>query len=126
MPTETAPARFRQRAELLDFLLEVSAAISESLTDLDSVLANIAGIIRRVVPYDLFAILLYNDKQKSLRIRHAIGHREEVVKNLVVRLGEGLTGTAATLRQPILAGDVRKDCRYLNALDAVRAEPRSR
>jgi sigma-B regulation protein RsbU (phosphoserine phosphatase) len=122
MPTETAPVRFRQRAELLDFLLEVSAAISESLTDLDSVLANIARIIRQVVPYDLFAILLYNDKQKNLRIRYAIGHREEVVKNLVVRLGEGLTGTAATLRQPILARDVRKDSRYLNALDAVRAE----
>ena len=96
MPTGTAPVRFRQRAELLDFLLEVSAAISETVTDLDSVLANIAGIIRQVLPYDLFAILLYNDKQKILRIRYAIGHRDEVVKNLVVHLGEGLTGTAAT------------------------------
>jgi len=45
-----------------------------------------------------------------------------VVKNLVVKLGEGLTGTAAATRQPVLAADVRRDPRYLNALDAVRAE----
>ncbi|HVX67038.1 MAG TPA: SpoIIE family protein phosphatase [Bryobacteraceae bacterium] len=114
--------RFRQRAELLDFLLEVSAAISESVTNLDDVLSNIAEIIRKVIAYDLFAILLYNDKQKTLRIRYAIGHREEVIKNLVVHLQEGITGTAAAARQPVLVGDVRKDPRYLNALDAVRSE----
>ena len=85
-------------------------------------LANIAEIIRKVVAYDLFAILLYNDKQKTLRIRYAIGHREEVIKNLVVHMNEGLTGTAAASRQPVLVGDVRKDPRYLNALDAVRSE----
>ena len=114
--------RFRQRAELLDFLLEVSAATSETLTNLDELLANVADIIRKVIPYELFAILLYSERQKTLRIRHAIGHREEVVKNMVVQLGEGITGTAAAKRQPVLVGDVRKDPRYLNAIDAVRAE----
>ncbi len=122
MPPNSTAIRFRQRAELLDFLLEVSAAVSESFTDLDDVLANVAEIIRKVVAYDLFAILLYNDKQKTLRIRYAIGHREEVIKNLVIHLNEGLTGTAAALRQPVLVSDVRKDPRYLNALDAVRSE----
>jgi sigma-B regulation protein RsbU (phosphoserine phosphatase) len=122
MRSPSTAVRFRQRAELLDFLLEVSAAITESVTNLDDVLANIAEIIRKVVSYDVFAILLYNDKQKTLRIRHAIGHREEVVKNLVLHLNEGLVGTAAATRQPVLVGDVRKDPRYLNALDAVRSE----
>ncbi len=121
-PTGTGAVRFRQRAELLDFLLEVAAATSETLTDFDELLANVADIIRKVVPYELFAILLYNEKKKTLHIRHAIGHREEVIKNLEVKLGEGLTGAAAASRQPVLAGDVRKDPRYLNALDAVRAE----
>jgi phosphoserine phosphatase RsbU/P len=122
MPAVTSAVRFRQRAELLDFLLEVSAATSETLTDLDGLLANVADIIRKVVPYELFALMLYHEKQKTLRIRYAIGHRDEVVKNLVVNLGEGLTGTAAATRLPVLAADVRRDPRYLNALDAVRAE----
>src|SRR5438270_3291525 len=55
-------------------------------------------------------------------MRYSIGHRDEVAKNLVIKLGEGITGSAAASRQPILVEDVRKDTRYLNALDAVRAE----
>ncbi|MBV9406381.1 MAG: GAF domain-containing protein, partial [Acidobacteriaceae bacterium] len=34
----------------------------------------------------------------------------------------GVTGSAAATRQPVLVRDVRSDPRYLNALDAVRAE----
>ena len=83
--------RFHERAELLDFLLEVSAATSETL-DLDRILANVAAIVKEVVPYDLFAILLYSERQRGLSIRYAIGHREEVVRSLVIPLGEGITG----------------------------------
>lgn len=85
-------------------------------------LANVAEIIRKVLPYDLFAILLYSDRQRELRIRYAVGHREEVVRNLSIALGEGITGTAAARREPLLIGDVRNDARYLNTVDAVRTE----
>jgi sigma-B regulation protein RsbU (phosphoserine phosphatase) len=113
--------RFRERAELLDFLLEVSAVTAETL-DLDRLLANVADIVKDVVPHELFAILLYNERSRTLRMRYSIGHRDEVAKNLSISLGEGLTGSAAGSRQPILVHDVRTDSRYLNALDAVRAE----
>ena len=116
-----AEIRFRERAELLDFLLEVSSVTSETL-DLDRLLSNVAEIVKDVIPYELFAILLYNEKTRSLRMRHSIGHRDEVAKNLHIRLGEGITGSAAATRQPLLVQDVRQDARYLNALDAVRAE----
>lgn len=113
--------RFRERAELLDFLLEVTAAISATL-DLDQLLANVADIVTQVIPHDLFAILLYSERRRGLTIRHARGHRDEVVKNLTIGLGEGITGIAAQSRTPILVGDVRSDPRYLNAVDAVRSE----
>ncbi len=120
-PPKEQPVRFRERAELLDFLLEVSTATAETL-DLDRLLGNVAEIVKDVIPYELFAILLYNERSRSLRMRYSIGHRDEIAKNLNIRLGEGITGTTAATRQPILLGDVRKDPRYLNALDAVRAE----
>jgi len=113
--------RFHERAELLDFLLEVSTATSETL-DLDRILANVAGIVKNVIPYDLFAIQLYSERQHGLSIRYAIGHRDEVVRSLVIPLGEGITGSAAASRQPVLSGDVRNDPRYLTALDAVQSE----
>ena len=113
--------RFRERSELLDFLLEVTGATGNTL-DLDQLLSNVADIVKKVIPYELFAILLYSEKRQDLRIRYAVGHRQEVVRNLAIRLGEGITGAAASERQPILVPDVRVDPRYLNALDAVRTE----
>ena len=113
--------KFTERAELLDFLLEVSRITSETL-DLDTLLSNVASIVKGVVPYDLFAILLFSEKAGGLRIRYSIGHREEVVRSLILGLGEGIVGTAAQSRQPVLVEDVSTDARYLNALDAVRSE----
>ncbi len=115
------PARFRERSELLDYLLEVSAVTSATL-DLDELMAKVSEIIRHALPYDLFAILLYSEKRRDLRIRYGVGHREEVVRNVSIGLGEGITGTAALRREEILAGDVRNDPRYLNTVDAVRTE----
>ena len=89
-PARRAAVRFRERSELLDFLLEVSAATAATL-DLDQLLANVAEIVQKVLPHDLFAILLYNDKRQDLRIRYGVGHREEVVSNLSIKLGEGIT-----------------------------------
>lgn len=116
-----AGTQFRERSELLDFLLEVSAATSGTL-DLDRLLANVAEIVKRVIPAELFAILLYHEKRQDLRIRYALGHREELVRNLALSPGEGITGSAAALREPVMVNDVRADPRYLNAVDAVRSE----
>jgi phosphoserine phosphatase RsbU/P len=113
--------RFRERADLLDFLLDVSAVTSETL-DLDRLLANVADIVKDVIPHELFAILLYHERTRTLKMRYSRGHRDEVAKNLTIALNEGITGTTAASRQPILVRDVRTDSRYLNALDAVRAE----
>ena len=119
--TRKSAVRFRERSELLDFLLEVTSATSNTL-DLDELLSNVAGVVKKVIPYELLAILLYSERRQDLRIRYAVGHREEIVRSLSVRLGEGITGAAAAQHAPILVGDVRGDKRYLNALDAVRSE----
>lgn len=113
--------QFREREELLDFLLEVATATSETL-DLDRLLPSVADLVQRVIPYELIAIMLYSEKVQGLRIRYARGHRDEIVRNLVISPGEGITGSAAASRQTILVGDVRNDPRYLPALDAVRSE----
>ncbi len=113
--------RFRERAELLDFLLEFAAVMAETL-DLDRLMPTLADFVQKVIPHDIFALLLYNDRAQGLMIRYARGHREEVVRSLVIPLGEGLTGIAASTRKTILVNDVRNDPRYLTALDAVRSE----
>ncbi len=121
-PSRTkTPVQFRERTDLLDFLLEVSTAMAETL-DLDGLLASVADIVQRVIPYDLFAILLFNERRKDLRIRYAVGHREDVVRNLSIGLGEGIVGTAAGTREPVLVADTTVDPRYLPTSDVVRCE----
>ena len=119
--TRKQGVQFREREELLDFLLEISQVTSETL-DIDKLLPAVADFISQVITHDVFAIMLYNEKAQGLRIRYARGHRDEVVRNLIIPLGEGITGIAAATRHPILVNDVRSDPRYLPALDAVRSE----
>ena len=119
--TSERNVRFEERADLLDFLLEVSDTTASTL-DLHQVLDHVADVIHRVIGFDLFAILLYSDRSKHLKVRYSIGHRDELVRTLAIKLGEGLVGAAAESRRPVNVGDVRADARYLNALDAVRSE----
>src|SRR6201995_2598960 len=114
-PQKEQQIRFRERAELLDFLLEVSTVTAETL-DLDKLLGSVAEIVKDVIPHELFAILLYNERTRSLRMRYSIGHREEVASKLLIGPGEGITGPPAASPQPLLVRDVRTDPRYLNAL----------
>ena len=95
--------RFRERSELLDFLLEVSAVTSETL-DLDKLLVNLAGIVKKVIDCDLFAILLYSERSQLLSIRYASGHRTEIVENLTLTLKEGIVGAAGATRDDAAAG----------------------
>ena len=119
--TARTPALFKQRNELLDFLLEVSEVSSEIL-DLDRLLPAVAELIKKVVDYEIFAILLAADRTGVMRVRFSIGHREEIIERLRIPLGDGITGAAAAGRTSLLVNDVRRDPRYLNALDAVRSE----
>lgn len=113
--------QFRDRSEILDFLLEVATVIGETL-DLDRLLGHVADMVQRIIPSQLFAIMLYSERRKALRIRYAVGHRTELVENLLLPLGEGITGIAALKQEPILVRDVRRDPRYVPAMDSVRSE----
>ncbi|MEZ5352115.1 MAG: SpoIIE family protein phosphatase [Bryobacteraceae bacterium] len=114
-------APFKDRAELLDFLLEVATATTATL-DLDKLLQDLGTFVNAVVPSNLIAILLYSERQKGLVVRYQVGHNPETLKNLVIPLDEGITGVAASARMPIVEGDVRNHPQYLGMLDAVRSE----
>jgi len=108
-------------AEALATLAEISQEIGASL-NLDEVLARAAALIKRLVEYEIFAVLLPDENTNELYFRFAIGHRREVVENWRIPIGQGITGVAAATGQAVRVGEVHKDPRYLNALDAVQSE----
>ena len=50
------------------FLLDVADVVNSTL-DLDTILKRVAELIRRVIDYEIFAILLVHEKTQDLRIR---------------------------------------------------------
>jgi len=107
--------------ELLATLVEIGEEVNSSL-DLDQVLKKAAELVRRLVPYEIFAVLRLDDATQELVFEFAIGYTREVVETWRVPVGKGITGTAAQTGQPLLVGDVRNDPRYLAAVESVRSE----
>src|SRR5438874_3474069 len=102
-------------------LLEVADVVNTTL-DLDTTLRRVAELVRKVVDYEIFAILLLNEKTQDLRIRFQVGYPKEVADRMRIKVGAGVTGLAAQRREAILVGDVAKDGRYISAIPEVRSE----
>jgi len=102
-------------------LLEVSDVMATSL-DLDTTLRRVAEVVRKVIDYEIFAILLLNEKTQELRFRFQVGYPPEFAERSRIKVGEGVTGLAVQLRQAILIGDVAQDPRYIAAVPNVCSE----
>src|SRR5277367_5342768 len=108
-------------AETLAVLSEISHEINSSL-NLDQVLASAAKQIKRLMDFEIFAVLLPEESTNDLYVRFAIGHRPEVSEHWRIPMGDGIIGAAATTGQAVRVGDVLKDPRYLPAVEEVRSE----
>src|ERR1700730_14956210 len=102
-------------------LLEVADVVNTTL-DLDTTLRRVAELVRKVIDYEIFAILLLNEKTQELRFRFSLGHTPEVAERLRIKVGDGVTGRAAPLCAAILVGDVASDPKYISAVPNVRSE----
>ncbi len=109
------------QSKIEPFLLEVADVVNTTL-DLDTTLRRVAELVRKVVDYEIFAILLLNEKTQDLRIRFQVGYPKEVADRMRIKVGDGVTGLAAQRREAILVGDVAKDGRYISAIPEVRSE----
>ena len=73
MATTTPPPRVDVEA----LLIEVADVLNTTL-DLDTLLQRVAEVVKRVIDYEIFSILLLNERTQELRFRFQIGHLPEV------------------------------------------------
>jgi len=110
-----------ERLPVESLLLDVADVLATSL-DLDTTVRRVAEVVRKVIDYEIFAILLLNEKTQELRFRFQVGYPPEFAERSRIKVGEGVTGQAAQLRQAVLIDDVTKDPRYIEAVPNVRSE----
>jgi sigma-B regulation protein RsbU (phosphoserine phosphatase) len=108
-------------AEVLATLVEISEEINSSL-DLDEVLQKTATLVKRLVDYEIFGVMLLEETTQRLYHRFTIGYGDEATKDWQIPLGQGITGTAAATGRAVRVADVREDPRYINIIDSVRSE----
>jgi sigma-B regulation protein RsbU (phosphoserine phosphatase) len=116
----SVPSKQEKHVQVDPLLLEVSDVMATSL-DLDTTLRRVAEVVRKVIDYEIFAILLLNEKTQELRVRFQVGYPADFAERRI-KVGEGVTGLAVQLGQAILIDDVTKDPRYIAAVPNVCSE----
>jgi sigma-B regulation protein RsbU (phosphoserine phosphatase) len=121
-PSTAAPAETQIRIEPLstEFLIRLADALNTTL-DLQTLLKRTADLVRVVIDYRIFAILLVNDRTRDLRMRFQIGHSPEA-ERMRIKMGHGIVGQVAQERHAILVNDVTKAENYINVHPGVRSE----
>ncbi len=104
----------------LAYLMRLTDTLNNTL-DLQTLLSRTAELVRTLIPYKIFAILLLNDRTSELRMRFQIGHTPQVTRTRIP-LGKGIVGQVALTRQPLLINDVSGEENYLPASSEVRSE----
>jgi sigma-B regulation protein RsbU (phosphoserine phosphatase) len=102
------------------YLMRLTDALNTTL-DLQTLLSRTAELVRALIPYRIFAIVLLNDRTHELRVRFQIGHTPKVAR-MHIPVGQGIVGQVALTREPILLNDVSSNPHYISANPEVRSE----
>jgi len=82
-------------------LYEIAQAMGTSLGVSDT-MALISAKLTNLVPFACAALFLYDEETETLRCRFATGTDADVIQQVAVHSGEGLTGWVARNRRPLV------------------------
>ena len=114
------PINARVEPADLTYLVQLADALNTTL-DLQTLLNRTAELVRAVIQYRIFAILLVNDRTHELRVRFQIGHGSDV-ERMHIPTGRGVVGQVALTRRPVLLNDVSTSDFYYPVNPDVRSE----
>jgi sigma-B regulation protein RsbU (phosphoserine phosphatase) len=112
--------RISRQAQMLEVLNEIGRDLS-SILDLDLLFERLSQLLRRLIDYQMFSILLVDEVEQVLDLRFSIRFGEKFQSSTRLPLTQGLVGRAVRERMLLNIPDVRKDQRY----HMVNAETRS-
>jgi sigma-B regulation protein RsbU (phosphoserine phosphatase) len=111
----------RNQAETLLLLNEVVREANSTL-EVQEVLRRAAELTKRLIDYQIFSILLYDEVDKVFRHRVTVKFGQRTHEKFAVPAHEGIVGAAASLRRPVVVPDVTLDPRYLMVNPETRSE----
>jgi phosphoserine phosphatase RsbU/P len=111
---------YPEQAKTLALLHEVSRELT-SILDREELLGRVAERIKKIVDYDVFSVMLWNEQTQLLESVFAMRCNDSIPARTRVPLHKGLSGTAAGQRRVLRVHDVNEDPRYIRCETGVDA-----
>ena len=115
MPEATGADRRRQSQEL-NIFHDVAKALTSSL-DLDSILQTIMEKMAEYFRPDTWSLLMVDEEHNELYFAIAVGDAAEALKDVRLKVGEGIAGWVAKNGEQLIVPDVYTDPRFAKRID---------
>jgi putative nucleotidyltransferase with HDIG domain len=97
-------------------IFEIAKSISSAL-DVDMLLKKINAAAGKLLHAEASSIMLMDEDGQNLSFKVASGEKGGIVQKMKVRVGEGIAGSVAKDRKPLVANDVSADPRFNGKMD---------
>lgn len=108
-------AHLRQQLTTLN---EVGKTITSSL-EIKEILNTVMDKISQILKPENWSLLLLDEKTQELRFEIVVGEGADKIKDLRLKLGQGIAGWVAKEKMPLLVPDVSKDPRFCSKADSM-------
>jgi phosphoserine phosphatase RsbU/P len=105
-------AAFPEQAKTLGLLYDMSRELT-AILDREELLRRVAERVKKLVNYDVFSVMLWNESTQLLESAFGMRYEDSVATCMRLPLSIGITGTAAAERRPVRVDDVLTDSRYI-------------
>jgi sigma-B regulation protein RsbU (phosphoserine phosphatase) len=114
-------ARVSRQAQTLEVLNEIAVELA-SILDLNPLLERVGQLLRRLIDYQMFTIMLLDEKGETLITRYAWRFGYSHAPTRRIPTSSGLVGAAVREWRTINVPDVNKDQRYIPMNTETRSE----
>jgi diguanylate cyclase (GGDEF)-like protein len=114
--SEATGTQLTRQSQELTIFHDVAKALTSSL-DLDSILQTIMEKMGEYFRPDTWSLLMVDEEQKELYFAIAVGEAAEALKNVRLKVGEGIAGWVAKHGEQVISADVENDPRFSKRID---------
>jgi len=86
-----------------------------AVLDINELYEKTPELIRRLIPFDAFAVYLFDERRNDLSIAYAVGYPSDTAQ-IRIRLSEGVVGRVVESQQALVVGDVSADPHYIEVV----------
>ncbi|MGC2258100.1 MAG: sensor domain-containing diguanylate cyclase [Candidatus Sulfotelmatobacter sp.] len=123
--SEAAGTQLTRQSQELGIFHDVAKALTSSL-DLDSILQTIMEKMAEYFRPDTWSLLMVDEQKDELYFAIAVGAAAEALKDIRLKLGEGIAGWVAKHGEQVVLSDAESDPRFAKRIDeATHCETRS-